>query len=582
MKTYTLKDIAELKNASVEDIMAYLANERGYILTKTSDQPLSPSEIKLIDPVMYFKLQHPTSKSKKDQTVESQSEEGLNSETENLQDSENQLSQETQVEETEKQTNALAGMKLSKAGKYFHQSWNDIAKFLLEKGMPIIVDKEYQLSDKQYDALKAEFGVSEKKLIPKQKSGEYFGVVHFYDYLVNHFGFLGTNELCPISTCHFNYKNIVGKIPSDCDLVFFKLNGQKIETVSLVNENTPINWVVALKYIGEFSDIKTTTRKGEKRNIENVLGRLIRISNGVGLWNTLVDLLENSNENHKTSLINTYLSNPTIFNFVAAQLKSTNYDTSLQGVRIWIEAVLDKYLEQEKFEEICDLRDSNPHIQLPINMSDSLRYYIFSRYGDATILDGIQDIENRDLNIAKTIRALSLPYQKERLRALPQGDYEHIVMEHLKETEIYRDFIKERWDEEKSNMPYIVLDIESDGENISEFAFIYEDHTQTFNNETQLKALGRRLKKADIVVGHNIRIWDLPILEKKGITTSAFIWDTLEMEILLNPCRYAYSLHTQHNASYDAELTNKLFWNQLYRLSKDHVLCAELKNFLPQ
>ena len=209
MKTYTLKDIAELKNASVEDIMAYLANERGYILTKTSDQPLSPSEIKLIDPVLYFKLQHPTSKSKKDQTAESQSEEGLNSETENLQDSENQLSQETQVEETEKQTNALAGMKLSKAGKYFHQSWNDIAKFLLEKGMPIIVDKEYRLSDEQYDALKAEFGIPKKKLIQKQKSGEYFGVVHFYDYRVNHFGILGTNNLCPVQTCRFNAKDVV-------------------------------------------------------------------------------------------------------------------------------------------------------------------------------------------------------------------------------------------------------------------------------------------------------------------------------------------------------------------------------------
>lgn len=150
MKTYTLKDIAALKNASVEDITAYLANERDYILTKTSDQPLSPSEIKLIDPILYFKLQHPTSNSKKDQTAESQSEEGLNSEKENLQDSENQLSQELQVEEIEKQTNALAGMKLSKAGKYFHKSWNDIAKFLLEKGMPITVDKEYQLSDEQY------------------------------------------------------------------------------------------------------------------------------------------------------------------------------------------------------------------------------------------------------------------------------------------------------------------------------------------------------------------------------------------------------------------------------------------------
>ena len=190
MKTYTLKDIAEQKNASVEDIKAYLANERGYILTKTSDQPLSPSEIKLIDPVLYFKLQHPTSKSKKDQTAESQSEEGMNSEKQIFQDSDNQSSQEIQVVETEKQTNALAGMKLSTAGKYFHKSWNDIAKFLLEKGMPITVDKEYQLSDEQYDALKAEFGMPEKKNIQKQKSGEYFGVVHFYYYRVNNFGIL--------------------------------------------------------------------------------------------------------------------------------------------------------------------------------------------------------------------------------------------------------------------------------------------------------------------------------------------------------------------------------------------------------
>ena len=577
MKTYTLNDIANLKNATVDEIREYLKTTHNYVLNKQSDQPLSPSEIKVIDPVLFFDLQHPKSKNNKEKKTESLNEESLNVEI-----TEHETSKIQVLEEPNSNQIAIqVGMKLSKASKFFHKSWNDIAKFLLEKGMPIMVDKEYRLSDEQYDALKAEFGIPKKKLIQKQKCGEYFGVVHFYDYLVNHFGILGTNELCPISTCRFNYKDIVGKIPSDCDLVFFKLNGQKIETVSLVNDSTPINWDVALKYIGEYSDIKTKTRKGERRNIENVLGRLIRISNGVGLWNTLLDLLENSDENNKTSLVDTYLGNPTIFKFVAAQLKLANNDTSSQGIRVWTEAILDKYLEREQFEEFCDLRDSNPHIPLPINVSDPLRYYMFKRYGDATILDDIQDVENRDLNIAKTIRALSIPYQKERLRALPQGDYERIVMEHLKETEIYRDFIKERWDEEKSNMPYIVLDIESDGENISEFAFIYEDNTQTFNNEAQLKSLGRRLKKVDIVVGHNIRVWDLPILEKKGITTSAFIWDTLEMEILLNPCRYAYSLHTQHNASYDAELTNKLFWNQLYRLSKDHVLCAELKNFLP-
>ena len=570
MKTYTLNDIANLKNATVDEIKEHLKTTHNYVLNKQLDQPLSPSEIKLIDPVLFFDLQYPKSKNNKEKKTES-----LNKESLNVEITEHKTPKIQVLEEPNSNQIAIqVGMKLSKASKFFHKSWNDIAKFLLEKGMPIMVDKEYRLSDEQYDALKAEFGM-------KQKSGEYFGVVHFYDYRVNHFGILGTNNICPISNCRFNAKDVVGKIPSDCDLVYFKLNGQKIESVSLVNESTPINWDVALKYIGEYSDIKTTTRKGERRNIENVLGHLIRISNGVGLWNALLNLLENSDENSKTLLVDTYLNNTTIFNFVSSQLKLANNDNSSQSVRIWIEAVIDKYLEREQFEQFCDLRDSYPHIQLPVNVSDSLRYYMFSRYGDANILDDIQDIENRDLNIANTIRTLSLPYQKERLRALPQGDYERIVMGHLKDTEIYHDMIRERWDEEKANMPYIVLDIESDGANISEFAFIYEDRTQTFNNEAQLKSLGRRLKKAEIVVGHNIRVWDLPILEKKSITTNAFIWDTLEMEILLDPCRYAYSLHTQHNASDDAELTNQLFWNQLYRLSKDSALCAELKDFLP-
>ena len=92
----------------------------------------------------------------------------------------------------------------------------------------------------------------------------------------------------------------------------------------------------------------------------------------------------------------------------------------------------------------------------------------------------------------------------------------------------------------------------------------------------------RSLGKAEIIVGHRIREWDCKILAKKGFSTNAFVWDTLEIEILLNPCRYSYALRTEHTAKADTELVDRLFWNQLLRLSQDPELCDELKDFLPK
>ena len=144
-------------------------------------------------------------------------------------------------------------------------------------------------------------------------------------------------------------------------------------------------------------------------------------------------------------------------------------------------------------------------------------------------------------------------------------------------------YIGEKWDSLKGEMPYCVFDLESDGENIKEFAVFAEDNMRAYTGEDQLSALFRKLGEFPIIVGHNIKLWDLPILYQKGlkIPEGAFIWDTLEMEILLNPCRYAYSLHTEHNAEADTNLTNELFWNQLYRLSTDSQLVEQLKGVLP-
>ena len=157
-----------------------------------------------------------------------------------------------------------------------------------------------------------------------------------------------------------------------------------------------------------------------------------------------------------------------------------------------------------------------------------------------------------------------------------------LVETHLKDTELHDIYIGQKWKRCQAEVPYVVFDIESDGDIISEFAYFKEGNVREFSSIDQLPSLGRAISKTPIVVGHNIKQWDLSILKQKGISTSSFIWDTLEIEILLNPCRYAYSLRTEHNAKADTELENELFWNQLYRLSLDKETCKELQDFLPK
>ena len=160
---------------------------------------------------------------------------------------------------------------------------------------------------------------------------------------------------------------------------------------------------------------------------------------------------------------------------------------------------------------------------------------------------------------------------------------EIVTSEDFKGSKLFTSYIGQKWDSIKGNMPYCVFDLESDGDSIREFAFYAEDNMRPYTGEDQINSLFRKLKKSPIIVGHNIKLWDLPILNKKGlqIPDSTFVWDTLEIEILLNPCRYAYSLHTEHNAEADTRLTNELFWNQLYRLSNGEHLVEQLRDVLP-
>lgn len=185
-------------------------------------------------------------------------------------------------------------------------------------------------------------------------------------------------------------------------------------------------------------------------------------------------------------------------------------------------------------------------------------------------------------SIAHALTYVDSVEQYQIVQQLPPQLALEVVFNHFVGTSLFDSFMEEKWALQKSEIPYVAFDLESDGENIHEFAFHTENNTKNYQGEKQLNSLVRVLKKKAIIVGHNIKQWDIPILESKGLSTSSFVWDTLEMEILLNPCRYAYSLRSNHNAKDDTELTNQLFWNQLYRLSESFDLCERLKPFLPK
>lgn len=181
-----------------------------------------------------------------------------------------------------------------------------------------------------------------------------------------------------------------------------------------------------------------------------------------------------------------------------------------------------------------------------------------------------------------SIIELSEDDQYKILQLCPETYAKNIVVQYFASTKLFNLYIGEQWKKLKSQIPYVSFDLESDGDSIKEFAFRKDENTKVYQGEEQLSTLLRALKRTEIIVGHRIKAWDLGcVLSKKGFESNAFVWDTLEIEILLNPCRYSYALHTGHTAQEDTELVDRLFWNQLYRLSKNESLCSELKDLLP-
>lgn len=576
MQEYTLNDIAQLKKSTSQEIIDYL-KIRGYTFTKSPDTPLTPSEIKLIDPILYFKLQHKTRTSRPQiQQKAEKKEDGL--------------------EIPNAETEAQKGMKLIKACKYFNQQWATIVEFLALSGMPILEDAKSRLTDEQYDALVAHYGKTRRPkispfddvLLTHNSYEEYIGGVVFYDAYRNNYGYLCTNNIFGAkwkkTSLRFEKTSVVGNSPEDDDLVIFSPDTSgDVARVELITPNSKINWRCVLRYIHEYSSIKVI-RRNEKPNttITDIIDRVIRLTRANGLISGILSILADSQSNPSriAAFLDEYLRMPCFYQTIKKQLLAENLP--YEGVSaVLIDKVVEIALGENDFEIYWGLKQMYSQLPLPSEMTDSFRCTAFVKIKDISLLAEFQDIEKKAELVADALRKTSNDEQDQLLGMLDETLKRDVLMHHMQDTPVYQLYLREQWNNIKADLPYVVFDLESDGESISQFCFKQKDNIRPYVGETQLSSLGRAIKKQPIIVGHNIRKWDVPILEKKGIRTGSFVWDTLEMEILLNPCRYAYSLHTEHNAEADTKLTDKLFWNQLFRLAKDSALCEELRGFLP-
>lgn len=187
------------------------------------------------------------------------------------------------------------------------------------------------------------------------------------------------------------------------------------------------------------------------------------------------------------------------------------------------------------------------------------------------------------------IRSLTNNNEKSQfIETFPVPEIHHYYKAFPDLADYYEKYISFNLDTFFRNLKFICFDLESDGENISQFAWKSDENSKSENDfakpESGINELISIVKSGRIIIGQNIKEFDLPILQKFGLENyDVPIWDTFEIEMLLNPCRFSYGLKTKHNADYDVDLTYELFINQIGRiilLGKNEIFNAFIPKYL--
>lgn len=176
--------------------------------------------------------------------------------------------------------------------------------------------------------------------------------------------------------------------------------------------------------------------------------------------------------------------------------------------------------------------------------------------------------------------------KKDFIESLPAEYIIKLYKLHPELSSDFQQYLSSSLDKLITGINYVSFDIESDGQTISEYSW-----TSNFRNKSNLdydsfdigiEDLLKEINSGKIIIGHNIKNFDLPVLEKFGpINADNFVWDTFEVEMLIHPCRYSYALKTEHNAVFDSNLGLQLFKNQLFLIISTNLKSVSWNLFLP-
>jgi len=127
----------------------------------------------------------------------------------------------------------------------------------------------------------------------------------------------------------------------------------------------------------------------------------------------------------------------------------------------------------------------------------------------------------------------------------------------------------------------LAVDLESDGKNIQQIGIsngagkkiLYDSGNNDVSLSDGLTSLEELIDGATIIVGHNLLAWDWPILSRHlpRLSDRKFLWDTLLVQFLLQPCSSSFALGGTHQAHDDAKDAWDLFRRQLDELDRNLV-----------
>lgn len=116
---------------------------------------------------------------------------------------------------------------------------------------------------------------------------------------------------------------------------------------------------------------------------------------------------------------------------------------------------------------------------------------------DEELINTIDVLHDDKLIIA--LKRMSSDNSIQLIKRLPEEKAINIVTnEELKGSELFSVYIGDKWETVKGELPYCVFDLESDGDDIKEFAFYAEDNMRAYIGEDQINSLFRKLKKSQL------------------------------------------------------------------------------------